>query len=324
MTEPRSPREESLDSSRPLLSVVVPLYNEEAVVEALHSRLLQVLSPGVPSFEVIFVNDGSRDSTPALVDSICKSDPRFKALHFSRNFGHQAAVTAGLHSITGNVIVVIDADLQDPPELIYDMLAKWREGYDVVYAQKLRRKGVGPLKRGAYYFYYRLLRKLTDVEVPPDTGDFCLMDRKIVDLLNAMPERNRYVRGLRAWLGFRQTAIHFERPARFAGETKYPFRRMIALAVDGILSLSKAPLRIAMYFGFFASAVSFALLVYFLLERLFGPGNLARGWASTIVVILFLGGVQLICLGVIGEFIGRIYDEVKQRPLYIVGRSTGF
>jgi glycosyltransferase involved in cell wall biosynthesis len=324
MSEPRSIRQQTADSSRPLLSVVVPVYNEELVIEALHSRLLQVLSSSIASFEIVFVNDGSRDATPAMLDAICGSDPRFKALHFSRNFGHQAAVTAGLHAVTGNVVVVIDADLQDPPELIHDMLAKWEEGYDVVYAQKTRRKGVGPFKRLAYYLYYRLLGGLTDVEVPPDTGDFCLMDRKIVDLLNAMPERNRYVRGLRAWLGFRQTAIHFDRPARFAGETKYPFRRMVGLAVDGILSLSKAPLRLAMYFGFFASAVSFALLIYFVLERLFGPGNLARGWASTIVVILFLGGVQLICLGVIGEFIGRIYDEVKQRPLYIVGRSTGF
>lgn len=324
MSEPRSSRENALDSSRPLLSVVVPVYNEQLVIEALHSRLLQVLSPSIAAFEIVFVNDGSKDATPAMLDAICNSDPRFKALHFSRNFGHQAAVTAGLHSVNGSVVVVIDADLQDPPELIHDMLAKWHEGYDVVYAQKTRRKGVGPLKRIAYYLYYRILGGLTDVEVPPDTGDFCLMDRKIVDLLNAMPERNRYVRGLRAWLGFRQTALLFDRPPRFAGETHYPFRRMVALAVDGILSLSKAPLRLAMYFGFFASAVSFALLIYFVLERLFGPGNLARGWASTIVVILFLGGVQLICLGVIGEFIGRIYDEVKQRPLYIVGRSTGF
>jgi dolichol-phosphate mannosyltransferase len=322
MTEPRVTRE--IESARPLLSVVVPVFNEELVVEALHSRLLQVLAPAVESFEIVFVNDGSRDKTGAMVDAICKSDSRFKALHFSRNFGHQAAVTAGLHAVTGSVIVVIDADLQDPPELILEMMAKWHEGFDVVYAQKQRREGVDPFRKSAYYIYYRLLRNLTDVEVPPDTGDFCLMDRKIVDLLNAMPERNRYVRGLRAWLGFRQTAIHFERPARFAGETKYPFRRMVALAVDGILSLSRAPLRLATYFGFLSSAFSFALLIFFLLERIFGSGNLARGWASTIVVILFLGGVQLICLGVIGEFIGRIYDEVKQRPLYIVGRSTGF
>ncbi len=322
MTEPRSPREISPD--KPLLSVVVPVYNEQEVLEALHSRLLQVLVPNVESFEVILVNDGSKDKTPSIVDSICNADHRFKALHFSRNFGHQAAVTAGLHAVAGSAVVVIDADLQDPPELILQMMEKWREGFDVVYAQKKRREGINPFKNAAYYLYYRILRSLTDIEVPPDTGDFCLMDRKIVDLLNAMPERNRYVRGLRAWLGFRQTAIMFERPARFAGETKYPFRRMVGLAVDGILSLSKAPLRLAMYFGFFASAVSFILLVYFLLEKLFGPPNLTHGWASTIVVILFLGGVQLICLGVIGEFIGRIYDEVKQRPLYIVGRSTGF
>jgi glycosyltransferase involved in cell wall biosynthesis len=324
MTDSLTPRNETIDSSRPLLSVVIPVYNEELVIEALHSRLLQVLAPTFPSFEIIFVNDGSKDKSGRLLDAICNSDSRFKTLHFSRNFGHQAAVTAGLHAATGQAVVVSDADLQDPPELIQDMIAKWRDGFDVVYAQKIVRKGIGPLKRAAYYIYYRVLRSLSDVEVPPDTGDFCLMDRKIVDLLNSMPERNRYVRGLRAWLGFNQTAIMFERPARFAGETKYPFRRMVGLATDGILSLSKAPLRLAMYFGFLSSAFSFALLIAFMIERIFGPGNLARGWASTIVVILFLGGVQLICLGVIGEFIGRIYDEVKQRPLYIVGRSTGF
>ncbi len=305
------------------VSLVVPVYNEEEVIEALHSRLIQVLGPAIGHFEVIFVNDGSKDRSPEMLDSICNADRRFKALHFSRNFGHQAAVTAGLHAATGAVVVVIDADLQDPPELIVRMLDAWAEGSHVVYAQKKRRMGVGPFKRMAYYVYYRLLNSLTEIEVPPDTGDFCLMDRRVVDLLNAMPERNRYVRGLRAWLGFRQTAIMFERPGRYAGVTKYPFRRMMALAVDGILSLSKAPLKIAMYFGFFVSAVSFLLGVVFAVERLAGDGNLARGWASTIVVVLFLGGVQLICLGVIGEFIGRIYDEVKQRPLYVIGRSTG-
>ena len=305
------------------VSLVVPVYNEEEVIEAVHSRLIQVLGPAIEHFEVIFVNDGSKDRSPEMLDAICNADKRFKALHFSRNFGHQAAVTAGLHAAAGAVVVVIDADLQDPPELIIRMLDAWAEGSDVVYAQKKRRMGVGPLKRMAYYVYYRILNKLTEIEVPPDTGDFCLMDRQIVELLNAMPERNRYVRGLRAWLGFKQTAIMFERPARYAGVTKYPFSRMMGLAVDGILSLSKAPLKIAMYFGFFVSAVSFLLGVVFTIERLAGDGNLARGWASTIVVVLFLGGVQLICLGVIGEFIGRIYDEVKQRPLYVIGRSTG-
>lgn len=305
------------------VSLVVPIYNEEEVIEALHSRLIQVLAPAVEKFEVIFVNDGSRDRSADMLDSICHADQRFKALHFSRNFGHQAAVTAGLHAAGGAVVVVIDADLQDPPELVLEMLEHWAGGSHVVYAQKKTRQGVGPVKRAAYYVYYRILNKLTEIEVPPDTGDFCLMDRQIVDLLNAMPERNRYIRGLRAWLGFTQTAILFERPGRYAGTTKYPFRKMMGLAVDGVLSLSKAPLKLAMYFGFFASAVSFLLGLYFVIERLSGGTYLARGWASTIVVILFLGGVQLICLGVIGEFIGRIYDEVKQRPLYVIGRTTG-
>jgi|SRR5687768_2856030 len=324
MQQRQGGRLETADPARPLISVVVPVYNEQEVIEALHSRLLQVLAPELPSFEVVFVNDGSRDLSTQMLDQIARSDSRFKAIHFSRNFGHQAAVTAGLHAASGQVVVVIDADLQDPPELIHQMIEKWDEGFDVVYAQKKRREGIGPIKRASYYLYYRVLGSLSDVEVPPDTGDFCLMDRQIVDLLNAMPERNRYVRGLRAWLGFQQTAILFERPARYAGETKYPFKRMVGLGVDGILSLSKAPLRIAMYLGFFASAISFILLVAFTAERLFGSGQTTRGWASTIVVILFLGGIQLICLGVIGEFIGRIYDEVKQRPLYVVGRSTGF
>ncbi|MFN2601804.1 MAG: glycosyltransferase family 2 protein [Gemmatimonadaceae bacterium] len=306
------------------LSVVVPTFNEEAVIEPLHSRLLQVLGAAGESFEVIFVNDGSTDRSPEMIDSICRSDPRFKAIHFSRNFGHQAAVTAGLHSSTGDCVAVIDADLQDPPEMIIEMMKKWREGYEVVYAQKRSRMGDSAVRRNVYKLYYRILGKLTKVEVPPDTGDFCLMDRKIVDLLNEMPERNRYVRGLRAWLGFRQTAILFDRPPRYAGETKYPFSAMIGLAVDGILALSKAPLRLAMYMGFFVSLASFLLGVFFAIQQLTGTAHAARGWASTIVVVLFLGGVQLICIGVIGEFIGRIYDEVKQRPLYIVSRSTGF
>jgi polyisoprenyl-phosphate glycosyltransferase len=307
-----------------VLSVIVPVYNEEAVLEPFHSRVLQTLLPLGEPFEVIFVDDGSLDRSPAMLDSISRADSRFKALHLSRNFGHQAAVTAGLRAASGDCAVVMDADLQDPPELIVEMLVKWREGFEVVYAQKKRRDGSNPLLRAAYHVYYRVLRRLTDVEVPPDTGDFCLMDRKVVDLLNAMPERNRYVRGLRAWLGFRQTAILFERPARFAGETKYPFRRLVGLATDGVLALSKAPLRLATYMGFIVSAASFVLGVVFAIQQLTGTAHAARGWASTIVVVLFLGGVQLICIGVIGEFIGRIYDEVKQRPLYVVARYTGF
>ena len=310
-------------ASGPLLSVVVPVFNEQDVIEPLHSRLLQVLAPAGLEFEVIFVNDGSKDRSAEMLDSICRSDPRFKALHFSRNFGHQAAVTAGLHAVKGQCAVVIDADLQDPPELILEMLKLWREGYAVVYAQKTERQGSGFLIRHAYRFFYRIVGRLSEVEIPVDTGDFSLMDKRVVDLLNSLPERNRYVRGLRAWLGFRQTAIKFDRPARFAGETKYNFGRLIGLAMDGLMSVSKAPLRLAMYLGFFASAGSFLLGMFFIVEQILGMSHTARGWASTIVVILFLGGVQLICIGVIGEFIGRIYDEVKQRPLYVVARSTG-
>jgi dolichol-phosphate mannosyltransferase len=307
----------------PLLSVVVPCFNEQDVIEPLHSRLLQVLGPEKIDFEIIFVNDGSKDRTADMLDAICRSDPRFKVMHFSRNFGHQAAVTAGLHEAKGNCAVVIDADLQDPPELILEMIKLWREGYQVVYAQKTEREGAGFLIGHAYRIFYRIVGRLSEVEIPVDTGDFSLMDRQVVDLLNAMPERNRYVRGLRAWLGFKQTAIKFERPARYAGETKYGFGKLVGLATDGLMSVSKAPLRLAMYMGFFASAGSFLLGIFFAIEQILGLSHTARGWASTIVVVLFLGGVQLICIGVIGEFIGRIYDEVKQRPLYVVARSTG-
>lgn len=313
----------SAPENGPLLSVVVPCFNEQDVIEPLHSRLLQVLGPTGFDFEVIFVNDGSKDRSPDMLDSICRSDKRFKAIHFSRNFGHQAAVTAGLHAVTGQCAVVIDADLQDPPELILEMLKLWREGFQVVYAQKTEREGAGFLLGHAYRLFYRIVGKMSEVEIPVDTGDFSLMDRQVVDLLNAMPERNRYVRGLRAWLGFKQTAIRFERPSRFAGETKYSFSKLVGLAVDGLMSVSKAPLRLAMYMGFFTSAASFLLGLFFAIQQILGYAHTARGWASTIVVVLFLGGIQLICIGVIGEFIGRIYDEVKQRPLYVVARSTG-
>ncbi|MBA2708066.1 MAG: glycosyltransferase family 2 protein [Gemmatimonadaceae bacterium] len=309
-------------ATRPTLSVVVPIYNEEEVIEVLHSRLLQVLAPSVDSFEIIFVNDGSRDRSSAMLDAICLSDRRFKALHFSRNFGHQAAVTAGLHAVQGDCAVVIDADLQDPPELMITMLEKWREGFEVVYAQRVAREGEGMFKRATASMFYTILGSVSEIQVPRDTGDFCLMDRRIVDLLNSLPERNRFLRGLRAWLGFRQTAVPFERPPRFAGTTKYPVTRMIALATDAVFALSKAPLRIATYLGFSVSAISFLLGVAFIIERLTSDSGIARGWASTIVVVLFLGGVQLICLGVIGEFIGRIYDEVKGRPLYVVARTV--
>ncbi len=306
----------------PTLSLIVPIYNEEAVIEELRDRLIPVLEP-LGTFEVILVNDGSTDRSAQMLDALCNSDSRFTALHFSRNFGHQAAVTAGLHAAKGDCAVIIDADLQDPPELIVEMMEKWHQEFDVVYAQRRARAGEGPLKRGTAFLFYRTLRKLTEVEIPPDAGDFCLLDRKVIDVLNSMPERNRYVRGLRAWVGFRQTAVEFDRAERFAGETKYPIRRMIALAFDGIFSLSKAPLRLAIYFGFLVSGISFLLGLFFIFEKIAGTFGTVPGWASTIVVILFLGGIQLICIGAIGEYVGRSYDEAKQRPLYIIARKSG-
>jgi len=306
----------------PRLSLIVPIYNEEATIDELRARLLPVLEP-LGTFEVILINDGSKDRSAEMLDALAASDPRFAALHFSRNFGHQAAVTAGLHESTGECAVIIDADLQDPPELIAEMVRKWQGGFDVVYAQRRERAGESRMKKGTAFLFYRTLAALTEVDVPTDTGDFALLDRKVVDVLNSMPERNRYIRGLRAWVGFRQTAVQFDRAERFAGETKYPFRRMVALAFDGIFSLSKAPLRLAVYFGILSAGLSFLLGIWFIIERLTGRFETVRGWASTIVVVLFLGGVQLICIGAIGEYIGRTYDEAKQRPLYIVARRSG-
>jgi dolichol-phosphate mannosyltransferase len=217
----------------------------------------------------------------------------------------------------------MDADLQDPPELLATMLEKWREGYHVVYAQRVKRHAEGPIKRGIAFLYYRLLQRLTDVDIPADTGDFCLMDRRVVDLLNRMPERNRYLRGLRAWLGFRQTAIQFERPPRYAGEPKYTFWKSLALGVNGVVGFSKIPLRFATYLGMLVSAISLVLTGWALYQRFVGADTV-RGWASTLVVILLLGGVQLLMIGVVGEYLSRIYDEVKQRPMYIIGDVRGF
>jgi dolichol-phosphate mannosyltransferase len=301
----------------PALSVVVPLYNEEDTVEELRRRLGAVLESVEPDYEVLLVNDGSRDGTAEALRSIAAPGSRWRAIHFSRNFGHQAAVAAGLRYATGRAVVVMDADLQDPPELLDTMLARWRDGYEVVYAQRISRERESMAKRGLAWLYYRTLRALSPVEIPSDTGDFCLMDRRVVDQLVALPERNRYIRGLRAWVGFRQTSVPFERAARFAGAPKYNFRKSLALGVNGIISFSKAPLRLAIWLGLVVSLTSFILGVYFIIEKL--TTNLdVRGWASTVVIMLFLGGVQLLTIGIIGEYLSRIYDEVKQRPLYVV------
>jgi glycosyltransferase involved in cell wall biosynthesis len=311
-----------MESANPVLSLVVPVFNEELVIDQFRARVLPALEAAVESFEVIFVDDGSSDRSAEMIDAIAAADPRFRTAHFSRNFGHQAAVTAGLRLARGQCAVIIDADLQDPPELISSLVARWREGFDVVYAKRRARAGDGRIKRATAFLFYRTLAKVTETEIPVDSGDFCLLDRKVIDVLNSMPERNRYLRGLRAWVGFRQSAVEFDRQERYAGETKYPFRKMIKLALDGVFSLSKAPLRVAMYLGLISSMASFLLGVFFVIGKLTGVVTTVRGWASTIVVVLFLGGVQLICIGAIGEFIGRIYDEVKQRPLYIIARTS--
>lgn len=298
------------------LSVVIPVFNEEALLPELFRRLTSALTPlGIP-FEVILVDDGSHDRTAELLRQQSLADPRFRSLHFSRNFGHQAAVTAGIDHAQGRAILVMDADLQDPPELAGDFLAKWREGFEVVYGVRTKRKE-GPFKRLGYFLFYRTLKQLTHVEIPLDAGDFALIDRRVAEVLRAMPERNRFVRGIRSWAGFRQTGLVYERDKRYAGEVKYTFAKLIRLAIDGVLSFSYVPLRVAVYFGLFVSIISFLLAIYFVIFHLVG-GSAPWGWASTIVVIFFMGGIQLLTLGFIGEYVSRIYDEVKQRPLYIV------
>ena len=305
------------------LSLVIPVFNEGATLDALFATIREQHATIGVLYEVVLINDGSRDRTAEMLTEMSQRDARFRSVHFSRNFGHQAAVTAGLHFARGSAVVVMDADLQDPPELHGQMLERWREGFHVVYAQRVKRHAEGVLKRAIAFTYYRILRRLTDVDIPTDTGDFCLMDRRVVDLLNKMPERNRYLRGLRAWLGFRQTAVQFERPPRFAGEPKYTFWKSLALGVNGIVSFSKMPLRFATYLGMIASALSIVVTGWAFYQRLIG-GDTVRGWASTLVVILMLGGVQLLMIGVVGEYLSRIYDEVKQRPMYVIGELRGF
>ena len=314
----------TMPSGEPVLvSLVIPVYNEEATLDALFATLRERLAGLGVSFEVVLIDDGSRDRTGEMIAEMTRRDRRFRSVHFSRNFGHQAAVTAGLHFARGSAVVVMDADLQDPPQLLTSMIARWREGYHVVYAQRVKRHAEGVLKRGIAFAYYRLLQRLTDVDIPADTGDFCLMDRRVVDLLNRMPERNRYLRGMRAWLGFRQTAVPFERPPRVAGEPKYTFFKSLGLGINGIVGFSRVPLRIATYLGMTASAFSIVLAIWAVYQRFVG-NDTVRGWASTLVVILLLGGAQLLMIGIVGEYLSRIYDEVKQRPMYVIGDLRGF
>jgi len=303
---------------KPVCSVVVPMYNEEAVIIETYRRLTHVLENSGIEYEIVFINDGSSDKTGQMIKEICDTDIRVKLLDFSRNFGHQIAITAGMDYSSGQCIVVIDGDLQDPPELIPEMIKKWREGYDVVYGKRISRKGESFFKRATAALFYRFLRSMTDVNIPVDTGDFRLIDARVRDALKHVNERNRYIRGLVSWLGFKQTSIEFERDERFAGETKYPLKKMLKLAVDGITSFSYKPLKLASYFGTILSIGSFLYLIYVLIKRIFFPETVQAGWASILAVSLFFNGITLLMLGIIGEYIGRIYDEAKGRPLYII------
>ncbi|WP_141500332.1 glycosyltransferase family 2 protein [Paenibacillus luteus] len=304
-------------------SVIVPMYNEEEVIEHTYERLKLVMDSADEPYELIFVNDGSKDRTVELISMICDFDPNVRLVNFSRNFGHQIAISAGMDYAKGDAIVVIDADLQDPPEVILDMIAKWKEGYEVVYGKRLKRKGETVFKKLTAKLFYRTLRSLTNVDIPVDTGDFRLIDRKVCDVLRGLKEKNRFVRGLVSWIGFRQTMVEYEREERFAGETKYPLKKMIAFAIDGITSFSYKPLKIATYIGFTLSMTSFLYLLVVIFQKLF-TGSTIAGWASIVAMNLLFNGIILILLGIIGEYIGRIYDESKNRPLYIVREVQGF
>ncbi len=317
------------ENSQKKISLVIPCYNEELVLPKLFDRLTNAAQNWNKDWEVVCVDDGSKDKTWEILNSQSKLDPRWKAISFSRNFGHQTAISCGLEHAFGDAIIVLDADLQDPPEELHRYISKWEEGYDVVYAIRQKRKESAP-KRFGYWLFYRLLSKLIDFEIPLDTGDFSIMDKKVVEVLKTMPERNRFVRGLRAWSGFRQIGLEYERHERAAGETKYPFKKLLKLAFDGIFSFSTVPLTITSYFGLGISFVALLGVLFTLLQRVFehefsiigiGP---VPGYATTLISVLFLGGVQLISLGIIGHYLSRIYDEVKGRPQWIIKDKTGF
>ena len=310
------------DVSPPTVSVVLPVYNERENLDALVARLVPVLEKAVAgSFEVLFIDDDSRDGSSEILDRFYVRDPRLRTIHFSRNFGHQAALQAGLEEAAGKAVILMDADLQDPPEVLQQFVEKWKQNFDVVYAVRQKRKE-NVFKRACYAAFYRTLRAIAEIDVPLDAGDFCLMDRRVVDVLISLPERNRFLRGLRSWVGFRQAAIEYERDARHAGETKYTFRKLIRLAFSGYFGFSAAPLRAAAWLGVLSAGGGFLLIVWAVTAKLRGV-PIPQGWASTVALILFSGGVQLLMLGVIGEYLSRVYDEVRRRPNYIVRSRTG-
>jgi len=303
-------------------SVIIPIYNEELNIPSLVTRLRPVVEKTGMSYELLFVNDGSRDRSLQLIKALAQADPHVRYIDFSRNFGHQVAVTAGIDKCKGNIIAIIDADLQDPPELIEEMIALIKQGNEVVYAKRRSRKDKNVFKKFAYKTFYRLLARISNVDVPLDTGDFRVMTRKVAEVLKNMPEQHKFLRGQIAWLGFKQTFVEYDRDVRAAGEPGYTYKKLFKLAFDGITGFSNVPLRIATIMGFIVSGISLVLILYALLSYFFFKGDIPKGWASLMIAISFIGGVQLICLGIIGEYISRLQTDIRNRPLYIVNETN--
>jgi glycosyltransferase involved in cell wall biosynthesis len=306
-----------------ILSIVVPLHNEEQTLGALERRLSAVLDADGFEDEVILVDDGSDDTTPPLLAELAMRDPRYKVVTLSRNFGHQIAITAGLDRARGDAVIVMDGDLQDPPEVIPDLVARWREGYEVVYAVRRRRRGEPFFRRVRAAVFYRLFRVVSEVDAPVDVGDFRLIDRRVLDVIKGMRERHRYIRGMVSWVGFRQTGVEYDREERFAGESKYPFTKLLKLGLDGVVSFSNAPLMLALRVGLAVSVLALLSGIAAIVIKIVGLFPIP-GTATIVVLSSFLGGMQLLVLGVVGIYVGRVYDEVKERPLYLVDREVGF
>ena len=303
------------------LSIVIPIYNEEGNIDSLINRLRTVIAKMNITCEYIFVNDGSKDRSIQLIKNLASADPSVKYIDFSRNFGHQIAVSAGLDLAAGNRVAIIDADLQDPPELIIDMFAKMDEGFEVVYAKRKHRVGESWLKKFTAKVFYRILNSITSVKIPVDTGDFRIIDRKVVDVLKQMPEHNKFLRGQISWIGFNQTYVTYDRDVRQSGSTGYTYKKMIRLALDGITSFSNFPLKVASICGFVVSGIAFLVMIYALYAR-YITKDYVEGWTSTIISVLFLGGIQLISIGIIGEYISRLSENARNRPLYIINETN--
>ena len=311
-----------MNSNEILISLVLPIHNEEGNIPELYARAKKVLS-NIGGYEIIFVNDGSQDISLKKLLEICDKDKSVKVIDFSRNFGHQMAITAGISHATGQTVVVMDSDLQDPPEIISDLFAKWRDGFEVVHAKRKTRQD-GIVKKITAFIFYRIMRRLANVDIMEDAGDFYLMDRRAVDAMKEIGESSRFMRGLISWVGFKKTHITFDRVDRKYGKTAYSFKKMIKLAIDGVTSFSHLPLKLATYLGLLCATTGFILGAYAIYQKIYFPQTTAQGWTSLILTVLFIGGIQLIVLGIIGEYIGRIYTETKKRPLYIIKQKINF